>query len=90
MLNKSLSMLLCKVLTSNHPLWWFFIAQIWGKGMEYNRRIEKLRKKCGASILEICNIMGCTEEEYRRIIMGKLQPTIYQLCMIVAETKHPL
>ena len=58
--------------------------------MANGRQIELIRQQCGLSVVDVCNIMGVTEGEYRRIITNKLQPTIYQLCMFISETKHPI
>ena len=58
--------------------------------MNIGHQIEQIRQKRGLSIIDVCNICDISEGEYQRLITNKLQPTVYQLCMFIAETRHPL
>ena len=58
--------------------------------MVNGRQLESIRIQCGLSVIDVCNIMDITEGDWRRIITNKVRPNIYQLCMFIIVTKHPL
>ncbi len=54
------------------------------------RQLETIRTECKISVIDVCNIMGIDEGDWRRIITNKIQPTTYQLCMFIIETERAL
>ena len=58
--------------------------------MVNGRQLESIRIQCGLSVIDMCNIMGITEGDWRRIIKNKMRPNVYQLCLFITATEHPL
>ena len=58
--------------------------------MRLGQEIEYVRKKCGLSIIDVCNAMDVSESEYHRIISYNVRPSIYQLIMFMSVARHSL
>jgi len=58
--------------------------------MFIGHQMEKIRKECGLTVVDMCNALSISEGDWRRIAGGRLSPTTYQLCMFIMETRHGL
>lgn len=61
-----------------------------GVKMSLGREIESIRKSCNLSIVDVCNILHVTENEYHRIVVYNRNLTTYQLIMFICATHVPL
>lgn len=58
--------------------------------MGVGREIESIRKTCNLSVIDVCNILHVTEDEYHHIVSYDCYLTNYQLIMFISATKKPL
>ncbi len=58
--------------------------------MTLGREIEHIRLMRNLSVLDVCNAMGISEPEYKRMIVHQYYPTVFQLIMFVSLAEHPL
>lgn len=56
--------------------------------MTLGYEIEYIRTLRNLSIIDVCNVMGVSESEYRNIIYNHTRPTTYQLIMFISVAHH--
>lgn len=58
--------------------------------MSIGQELEYIRKKCGLSIIDVCNSMNVSESEYNYMCSHSIKPNTYQLIMFISASKHPI
>ncbi len=58
--------------------------------MTIGQELEHLRRAHDLSILDMCNILDCSEPEYYRIVRDEICLSVYQLVCAIIALQNPL
>ena len=90
-LPKAAGSLLCDFENARPPITMGgFLLESTGVKMRLAQEIEEIRKKCGLTLTDMCNIMNTSEAGYRYLIAYNVRPTNYQLITFIMATEHGL